>query len=275
VNVDIYWIHDSLFPTVWRNPKVDFFRYIDQQLGHACFAKEPISVGETLLTVPFSACLTGKDEQVLVRVISEAATGACPDWAQYLTFILSSGVLNVVPILWDEKEEISRIPSLSAVCECLYSKLPPTWESAYMLSRSFEFHDGRIASVPFGDMFNHSTERWNTRIREMDDSFQFIAESDIAVDEEILNNYGDWFDAITMFATHGFFEQSMIRETVYIRVDDALCVIDTNCGEEVKGMIQGRTVEPDPEDSTDEFSHPLLSQIAQADRQALLAILNS
>ena len=97
---------------------------------------------------------------------------------------------------------------------------------AYMTSRCFAKLDGSMASVLYGDMFNHSSTKWNTVLRECSDTFCFYAESDILKNSEILNNYSSQFDLLTMFATHGFIDPELDTNSIYlIGIDDELLQI--------------------------------------------------
>jgi hypothetical protein len=114
----------------------------------------------------------------------------------------------------------------------------PTTAFAYMLSRSFvsESDRGSIASVPFGDMFNHSTVNWNTRIREITDEkrFVFYAERDIEKNGQIYNNYGQQ-SGLEMMATHGFIDQEMNFSEIVFPI--SLMSEETNCSLEPEGSL--------------------------------------
>jgi hypothetical protein len=209
---------EQLFPTIFINPKIDVFRFISPSIGYGVFAVAEIEQGELLAEIPFSECIIASNQKLLAEKIARNRQDS--KWSEYFSFVLDSGVLNNVPIMWDNVSGISG--SLKVLLESIKADFPnvPRWASAYMLSRSFEIedeNDSSIASVPIGDLFNHSTNAYNTRIRQDENGFRFYAESKISAGCEIFNNYGI-DDSLTMFATHGFWDTDLITNMVFVPI---------------------------------------------------------
>ena len=209
------------FPSLVVNPKIDFFHDFGPPFGLGCRATESIETGELLLSVSYDDCIwpatPEADESGLFLAIEYALNDPNSKWFSYVNRVRSSGCLNIVPCMWPQ----SCIHSITGTSlgyvinacgsENTYARISTT-ALAYMLSRSFvsESERGSIASVPFGDMFNHSTFEWNTRIREIVDEkrFVFYAERDIEENAQIFNNYGQQ-SGLEMMATHGFIDKGM------------------------------------------------------------------
>ena len=226
---------EQLFPTIFIHPKIDVFRFISPSIGYGVVAVAEIEQGELLAEIPFSECIIAPNQKLLAEKIARNQQDS--KWSEYISFILESGVLNNVPIMWTNVSGISG--SLKFLLESIHADFPnvPRWASAYMLSRSFEIEDDNtssIASVPIGDLFNHSTKAYNTRIRQYDNGFRFYAESKISAGCEIFNNYGI-DDSLTMFATHGFWDTDLITNIVFIPIK---FLLETTTEEDEQFLLQ-------------------------------------
>ena len=210
---------EQLFPTIFINSKIDLLHFVSVDIGYGVYAVSEIEQGELLVEIPFTECILASDQKCLAQKISDYQKDS--KWSEYISFIIDSGVLEKVPIMWENKRGICG--SFKFLLESISADLPdvPKWASAYMLSRSFELEDSTdsIASVPVADLFNHSTINFQTRIRQCETGFRFYAESPIQAGCEIFNNYGI-DDTLTMMATHGFYDKQLISNLVYIPIDD-------------------------------------------------------
>ena len=122
--------------------------------------------------------------------------------------------------------------------------------------------------MPFADQFNHSTQAWNTRIREHADRFEFVAENNIDTGEETFNNYGVESD-IEMWVTHGFVDEGLKDTLICIPIsllssdssavpeDDPIIKIDVSGPDLIPSDLQSLLV-------LDEFIPPLLQALSRA-----------
>ena len=210
---------EQLFPQIYINHKVDVLKYVSDEVGHGVVATENIQIGELLVFIPFDACIIGESEIFLANKIAESVNNT--PWSEYISFIMHSNVLSHVPLLWSDHSSLKG--SLKFLHDSIVGDLSdfPKWAAAYMLSRSFEIErwgsSPSIASVPVADMFNHSTLDWNTRIRQCEDGFRFFAEKNIFSGTQIFNNYGI-DEQILMFVTHGFIDEGLRQNVLYIPV---------------------------------------------------------
>ena len=206
------WFSES-FPNIFTHPGIDFFRVVSH--GHGCVATTNIHRGELIASIRYSDCIVAEDETDLMEEIFNNFNNNGCRFGKYIHKVVESGVLDVVPVVWENRDEFERVGSLKWLMKAVeHVRDMPRWVTAYMLSRSFSHPDG-IATVPLADMFNHSTLNWNTRIREMEDSYVFYAERDIVEGEEVLSNYGDEYDVMSMMVTHGFVDDGMSEGRIY------------------------------------------------------------
>jgi hypothetical protein len=233
------------------SPKAEL-RYISDSIGYGIFAKKLFNVGEEILFVPFECCITPSvlpqeldqvpEEIRLAHAIAKAhdrsrsTESEYRQWHMYIEFVLQSNGLAVVPCMWSDDERKARLAagSLKYMYDSTILHLTeianrlgiPIWAVAYMLSRSFvKTNDNStgITCVPFADLFNHSSIHWNTRIRQCDEGFRFVAErGPIEPGREFFNCYSldtsdGSFDWISMMITHGFIESTGLpSDVVYI-----------------------------------------------------------
>lgn len=220
--------------SIYLSPEIDFhFPFQPTNLG--CLAKSNIPKGTLLARIPFSECIEAETEEEMIDLIRHVYHTTDHKMHAYVAKVIESGSLSPILSVWEKQKD--KKTSISNIMKCMNIENPII--SAYMLSRCFAKENGQIVSVPFGDMFNHSTSRWATCIREDVDSFRFFAESEIFKGDQIFNNYGKSFDAMTMYVTHGFYDLNMSMEHIYIlmswltsdtaRVEDEILIkIDTN-----------------------------------------------
>ena len=201
----------SQFPDVFVHKDVGFHDFGDS-CGWGCVAKSNIPSGTLLMQIPHSACICGTSELDLAQNILAQFRLKTGRLYEYISRVFDSGSLDDLLKIWQNVDRY-RCTSLSAVLACMQTKCLNNCTSmcmcvhalAYMYSRSFESEFHTIASVPFGDIFNHSSKEWSTRIREDVCGFSFFSERDVSAGEQIFNNYGnDVLDCTLMMATHGF-----------------------------------------------------------------------
>ncbi len=278
----------KIFPKILINPKLEIRNSV---AGNGVFATDDISIGELLGFIPFDSCILGESEFSLAKKISDSRTNSL--WSQYISFIVDSGLLNCIPLMWPDTSSLKgslRVLHLSIISDL--SPDIPSWAFAYMLSRSFEvegFPPYTIASVPFGDLFNHSTKNWNTRIRECEDGFRFFAENEIFRGHEIFNNYGI-DEQHLMMITHGFFDDGLRTDVMYIsagelrygeddegkEVDETVIRIETGsvfdafkdrANEQFRRVVERRLVQLESESSTNLL--PFISAIYKSEIENL------
>ncbi len=205
---------------------MNFFHFFGAKggTGFGCIALEPLEAGEVILKVPFEDCVWPIDESEdqfknLLISLKRVYLDSNNKWFDYLDNIHKSGSLNDLPIMSGQVCGTSSVSNLFKILVSPYLDdiTIPNWLVALGLSRCFdsECRSEGIAFVPFADQFNHSTPNWNTRLREEDDHFIFYAERRIEANEEILNNYG--IDTtVEMWTTHGFIDDGLIEDIIYI-----------------------------------------------------------
>ena len=237
---------------------MNFFGKISGK-GYGCIANRDIEKGTLLLSVLFEDCIIGKDEIELMEKIL-LHYGDNSKWTKYIDHVLDSKVLEYVPIMWSDLTELKMVCSLRALMSVvedtmvLVNDYVPRWVIAFVLSRSFSIQggDGGIAIVPFGDMFNHSSNGWNTRLIEGEYGYMFYAEQFIHTGDEIFNHYGEDFDVMTMMITHGFFDDVVDSGNVYVGIDDGVIVFPS-------GEYQGDLID------TEVIKNDLVKKLAKID----------
>ena len=219
-NVTPEWVQQDFGSKIYLNPKIDFFHESRSDMGFGCVALDDIHRGELLLSVPYNCCLWPDTDDChecpevrLMRSIVAEHSNGDSRWRSYLEHVQMSGSLDAVPVMWPSGWNTTvKGSSLGYLYSSIVHPLValddiPKWVIAFMLSRSFasERVPDAIATVPFADQFNHSTDSFNTRIREIveENRFVFYAETGIARGEEIYNCYGA-LGPLEMFVTHGF-----------------------------------------------------------------------
>lgn len=222
-------------------------------------ALEPLTIGEKLLFIPYHNCLWPRENQDplsgLVEAIADASENSGSAWHDYINHIREIGSLNHLPVF----SELTGYSSVANVYRSLVLPLKEqysSWAVGLALSRCFssENREEGIAFVPFADQFNHSTNSWNTRIREDSKGFMFFAEKNIEKGEEIFNNYGIESD-IEMWVTHGFVDDGLNTSLIYIPLsllkrddsslpsdDDPLLKIDVNSSDPIPEELRSLLV---------------------------------
>lgn len=177
-----------------------------------------------LLFVPYKDCICAKDEIDLLHAIDSACSNDEHPMHKHIHAVRSSGSLSAIPLMSNQLELSSVIQESSlgflhtGMIEPLLHLGHERWVIAYMLSRCFqsEREGFPLAAVPLADQFNHSSELFNTRLREVvGEGFCFYAERNVSQGEEILNNYG--IDSgLEMFITHGFVDPANCMTEIVI-----------------------------------------------------------
>jgi hypothetical protein len=206
------------FKSLYINPRIHLS---DQAVcGRGFLASDDIPEGELLMRISFDDCLWPSDpslpEQIaLAQSIQEHFRDPNGKFHKYISEVIESKSLDNLPCMWDScLIEKYRGSSFFHLFNALMSDCPPDLDRiffAYMLSRSFVSFNGpgHIGSVPIGDLFNHSTLEWNTRIRESGNFFEFYSEKFIPKNFEILNLYGNEYCDLEMMMTHGFIDRGL------------------------------------------------------------------
>lgn len=209
--------------TVWVSDALAL-EQISKDKGNGVVAKRKILQGELLLRVPYEDCLWPKDqldEAGLITSINTVLHDLNHPLYSRLRKIIDSKVLEAVPLFGKHHELFTTSDSsVSFLYRAMIEGIGLDRSDAakIMVSRCFASSSkfGSIAYVPFADDFNHSTNAWNTRIRE-DDGFLFYAESEIQEKEEIRNCYGIE-TGVEMYLTHGFLEDALGMSILIIPV---------------------------------------------------------
>ena len=193
------------FPDVFLSEAVDFFHPFGAPWGRGCLARACISRGTLLAAIPHADCMHSGAEEIFAN-----SKNSQSKFFRYIHQVIDSGTLSDVTSVWSSASLGGSLRNMVEVC--LLSQVGdscPGWAVAYHVSRGFGSDKLGLASVPFGDLFNHSDLSWQTRIREDEEGFKFFAESDISQGEQIFNSYtgggnDECSDFVSFFATHGF-----------------------------------------------------------------------
>ncbi|KAF4675508.1 hypothetical protein FOL47_007646 [Perkinsus chesapeaki] len=226
------------------HPAVSWFHATNGIIG--CTATADIPQGDRLLFVPHSACVTpsgvhGLYEPQVMLAASLVNFKADPE-SDFHDYLESLPAEFDHPLEWTTEElallkgtTVWEMHQLSLEVVDSVKELCPTspasavrWAVEVMMSRAFESDVCGLCVVPFADQFNHSSTKWHTRVRQVDDGFQMLAERPVKAGEEIFNNYGMYTNEMLLL-THGFVEPNNPHDHyITIEVYEAAFAIDVD-----------------------------------------------
>lgn len=287
---------------VWASNKVNFYAPCRSPLqGTGARALEPISVGETLLEVPLTACLTpltledapafmDEQQKLMLRLLHEdRVLGLASSWRAYIDALPRN--FTTLPLWYNDAEvgllqgtsvdtlltgaHIANAHELKAMldwCETREDLFPVgalneealRWSASVVASRSFESADVGVVLAPFADAMNHSSFP-HTRMRDSGKLLTFTAERCIVGGEEVFNCYG-LRGNVQWLMNGGFVENANPFDSLPISISEAVSAALLYLG----GPESTRTAKDQQREDSESFECTVCQRFALLQRVGII-----